>query len=311
MKAYLQLIRAPNLFTAASNVVTGFVLMAAVDGTLGRARWHHLLALIFISVALYASGAIFNDCLDLEHDVRFRPERPLPSGAVPLGRAYALGLFLVLAALGMAVLLGSATTVLVTGLLVTAIWLYNGLFKRFMILGALAMGLCRFLNVLLGMTTGMSLTSFRVNQVLIWAPLLMGLYVVIVTVASHYEDRPAGGAGPWVLFGAAAGLPLVLFAASFKVLDGPLSWGLVLGRGLLILLIFATAAAFILTLMKVTFASVRRAVGASVILIIVFDAAIVIGQWRAGGPGVPLWLGLGTLAALIPAGLMARVLSPS
>ncbi len=315
MKAYLQLVRAPNLFTAASDAVAGFVLMAAVDGTLGKPRWHHLAALMFISAALYASGAVFNDCLDLEHDSRFRPERPLPSGALPLGRAYALGLCLVVAALMAAVVLESATTVLFTGLLVTAIWLYNGLLKRFMLPGALSMGLCRFLNMLLGMSTGtgMSLASFRVahNRVLIWAPLLLGLYTVIVTAASHYEDRPAGGAGPWVLFGAAAGLPLVLLAAAFKVVNGPLSWGLVLGRGLLILLIFATAAAFILTLMKVTFASVRRAVGISVILIIAFDAAVVLGQWRPGSPNLSLWLGLATLAALVPAGLLARVLSPS
>ena len=76
MKAYLQLIRAPNLFTAAADVVAGFVLMAWVDGNLDRARlWQYLPGLAFISVALYASGAIFNDCLDAEHDRRARPDR--------------------------------------------------------------------------------------------------------------------------------------------------------------------------------------------------------------------------------------------
>ncbi|MHC4917626.1 MAG: UbiA family prenyltransferase, partial [Planctomycetota bacterium] len=283
MRAYLQLIRAPNLFTAASNAVAGFTLMTAVDqAQFDRPRWDHLVILMFISAALYASGAVFNDCLDLQHDTRFRPERPIPSGEVPLGRAYLLGVLLVVAALVAAMCL-KTTTVLFTGLLITAIWLYNGVLKRFVILGALGMGLCRFLNVMLGMSTGSSLNSFMLpeNRVLIWAPLLMGLYAVIVTAASHYEDRPAGGHGPWVLFGAAAGLPVVLSGAAFIVVQTVSGWAL------LFVLIPATAAIFIMTLMKVTFASVRRAIAASVMLIIVFDAAVVLGTRNE-----PTWLGL-------------------
>jgi len=61
-----------------------------------------------------------------------------------------------------------------------------------------------------------------------------------------------------------------------------------------------------MTLMKVTFASVRRAIAASVMLIIVFDAAVVLGTRNA-----PTWLGLALLVSLLPAGLIARVLSPS
>lgn len=299
MKAYLQLVRAPNLFTSATNVVAGFVLISGIDGTLQNPRWDHLVALMFISVALYASGAVFNDCLDLEHDRLFRPERPIPSGAVPLRRAYMLALILTLAALGTAMILSTAT-VLYTGLLITAIWLYNGVLKRFLLPGALSMGLCRFLNMQLGMSAGMSLAYFRVNLVLVWAPLLLGCYAAIVTAASHYEDQPAGRFGPWALFGAAAGLPVVLLGAALKVVTGPAAWGL------LILLMLATAAIFIVTLVKVTFVSVRRAIGASILLIIAFDAAVVLGTRNA-----PLWLALVVLAALVPAGALARVLSPS
>jgi 4-hydroxybenzoate polyprenyltransferase len=307
LRAYLRLIRAPNLFTAASNAVAGFTLMTAVDDAqFDHPRWHFLVLLAFVSATLYASGAVFNDCLDFEHDRRFRPERPIPAGAVSLRAAYLLGLGLVLAALCaslvLAVVAATSTPVLLTGMLITAIWLYNGVLKRFMLPGALAMGLCRFLNVALGMSAGASLGSFMVetNRVLVWAPLLMGLYTAIVTAASHYEDRPAGGAGPWVLFGAAAGLPLVLLGVAFSVVEGLLAWGL------LLVLICATAMLFLMTLMKVTFTSVRRAVGISVLLIIAVDAAVVLGTRNA-----PVWLGLLVLAALLPAALLARVVSVS
>ena len=299
-RAFLQLVRAPNLFTAVSNVVAGFTLMAALDDSqFAHPPWHRLGILALVSAALYASGAVFNDCLDFEHDCRFRPERPIPSGAISLGRAYLLGFGLVVAAVGGAMLLG-ATTVLFTGLLITATWFYNGVMKRFMLPGALSMGLCRALNILLGMSTGMSLGSYRVNPVIVWAPLLLGVYTAIVTAASHYEDNPAGRGGPWVLFGAAAGLPLTLLGVAVKVVTE------LPGRALLALLIPATAAVFITALMQVTFASVRRAIALSVMLVIVFDAAVVMGTRNA-----PLWLGLVTLLLLAPAGLLARAISAS
>ncbi len=302
MRAYLQLVRAPNLFTAATNVVAGFALMAAVDDAqFDSVRWDRLLVLVLISAALYASGATFNDCLDIEHDRRFRPERPIPSGGVPLGRAYLLGLMLALAALGASMLMGP-NTVLVTGMLITSIWLYNGVLKRFMILGSLSMGLCRSLNLILGMTTGASMGAIAApgNRELLWAPIFLGAYTAIVTAASHYEDKPAGGAARWVLFGAAAGLPVVLTGVAVAVVNYWLGWLP------LVAMIAGTAALFIVTLTKVTFETVRRAIGLSVIMIIVLDAAIILGVRNA-----PIWLGLLVLAMLLPTWLISRVLSPS
>lgn len=302
MRAYLQLARAPNLFTAASNVVAGFTLMAAVDDAqFDRIHWDRLLVLALISVALYASGSIFNDCLDVEHDRRFRPERPIPSGEVSLGRAYLLGLLLAFGALGASMFLGP-NSVLVTGMLITAIWLYNGVMKRFMIPGALSMGLCRSLNMVLGMSTGASMGALVApgSRELLLAPAFLGAYTVIVTAASHYEDKPAGGAGRWVLFGAAAGIPVVLTGVAVAVVDGWFSWLLILG------MIVGSAALFIVTLTKVSFEAVRRAIGLSIVMMIVLDAAIILGVRNA-----PIWLGLVVLATVLPTWLMSRVLSPS
>jgi 4-hydroxybenzoate polyprenyltransferase len=302
VRAYLQLVRAPNLITAAADVVAGFSLMTwLADAPFGHPRWHKLAALAFVSMALYASGVIFNDCLDAEKDLRHRPDRPIPSGAVPLGRAFLLGAFLTLVALIVAMFLSWATVVC-AGALIVCIWAYNLPLRRTALTGALAMGSCRFLNMLLGMSTGTSMSyfSFRKYPDLVLAPALLGTYVVIVTLVSTYEDRPAGRSAAWVLVGSAVGMGAVLLTAMLGLV------GTLAGQLLLAALLVVLVGIFVMPLMKLTFASVRRAVGLSVMLIIAFDAALVLGVRDA-----PAWLGLGTLGAMAPAWLLARKIAPS
>ncbi len=299
MKAFFQIIRAPILFSSATNVVSGFILMTFVDNGFSRPQWDKLLVLIVLSVLLYSSGAIFNDCVDADRDSRVRPERPIPSGAISLEVAYALGLSFMLVAVLLAMFLGMATAQL-AALLVASIWLYNGVTKRQMILGALTMGLCRGLNMMLGMSAGSSFTSLTSNSELIWAPVLLGSYTVILSLVAHYEDRPAGGAGRWVLFSAPVGMSVVMVAAASIVVK---QWP---GRILLVPLSLFLGGVFVSALVRMTFESVRRATGLSIMLIVAFDAAIILGTRDA-----PLWLGLLVLGTLIPAILLSRVLSPS
>jgi hypothetical protein len=246
-------------------------------------------------MALYASGVIFNDCLDAEKDRRHRPDRPIPGGAVPLGRAFLIGSLLTFAALGVAMFLSWAA-VLYAGALIICIWAYNLPLRRNVLTGALGLGSCRFLNMLLGMSTGTSLSyfSFRNYPFLVLAPALLGAYAAIVTLVSAYEDRPA------VLVGAAVAMSMVLLGAMLGVV------GTLAGQILLGVLILVLVGIFTAPLMKLTFASVRRAVGLAVLLVIAFDAALVLGIRDA-----PLWLGLGTLGAMAPAWLLARKISPS
>lgn len=302
MRAYLQLVRAPNLITSAADVIAGFALMTwLADSPYGHPRWHRLAALVFISMALYASGVIFNDCLDAEKDRRHRPDRPIPSGAVPLRRAFLIGTLLTFAALGVAMFL-SLAAVIYSGALILAIWAYNVPLRRSVVGGAVGLGLCRFLNMQLGMSTGMSLPYFsvRIYPELLLAPALLGAYAAIVTVVSTYEDRPAGRFGAWALVGSAGAMTVVLLSAFFKVV------GTIAGKLVLAALVVALAAVFVAPLVRLSFASVRRAVGIAVMLVIVFDAAIVLGVHDA-----PAWLGLGVLASVLPAFLLARRMSPS
>src|SRR3954469_12326704 len=77
IKPYLQLVRLPNVFTAAADSLAGWLL---VRGSFDAPRrW---LPLVAASMAIYAAGITLNDLFDYEVDVRERPARPLPSGQV-------------------------------------------------------------------------------------------------------------------------------------------------------------------------------------------------------------------------------------
>jgi UbiA prenyltransferase family protein len=150
--AWLQLIRLPNLFTAAADVAAGFLFTHAAFSS-GDALPMSLL--IAASVLLYAGGVVLNDVFDYGLDCKERPERPLPSGRISLGAGKLAGWGLLVAGVGLAgvaaVLGGDIRPgVVAVGLAVTIV-AYDGLLKKTP-LGPPAMGACRGLNLLLGMS---------------------------------------------------------------------------------------------------------------------------------------------------------------
>ncbi len=152
LRAYLELVRLPNLFTAMADVAAGFLFthlgLERGDGlTLGL--------LLVASTLLYAAGVVLNDLFDLEIDRRRRPERPLPSGRVPIRSARKLGWGLLPAGVisaWCAALAGAdprpgVVAVVLAGVVVA----YNARLKP-TLLGPPTMGACRALNLLLGMS---------------------------------------------------------------------------------------------------------------------------------------------------------------
>src|SRR5690242_2306567 len=91
IKPYLQLVRLPNVFTAAADSLAGWLLVRGTFETPGR--WLPLLA---ASMAIYAAGIALNDVFDLATDLKERPDRPLPSGQVSRSFAVSLGAILLL-----------------------------------------------------------------------------------------------------------------------------------------------------------------------------------------------------------------------
>ena len=183
IKPYLQLVRAPNVFTAAADPLAGLLL---VGGTYSEFRL--LAPRVFASCALYAAGIALNDLCDLEVDRRERPSRPLPSGAVSISRARLLIISFVVFAFASILTLRSLTAATVFVLLLAAVSSYN-LWTKHTPLGPLNMGLCRGLNLLLGMTAASGM-----GGPIGWlACSSYGLFVCGATLVSRSE---AGVGGP-------------------------------------------------------------------------------------------------------------------
>jgi hypothetical protein len=135
--AWLQLARVSNTPTVVSNTVAGAVLASTVAEA-------GAVAVVAVAMALfYTAGMILNDVLDYEIDVRERPERPLPSGAVSRPAALTAVIFLFVA--GQTLLLLEGTEPFLAGLgLVALIVLYDAWHKG-NALSPVLMGACRAL----------------------------------------------------------------------------------------------------------------------------------------------------------------------
>lgn len=192
--AYLQLFRAPNVFTAIADVAMGFVFVAGSLQPVGG-----FVCLAIASCLLYTAGMILNDVYDYDVDLSERPARPLPSGRISRRRAQSLGY----AMLAAGVVLASCVSLFasleppliwrsgaVALLLATSVVAYDKILKKTP-LGPLAMGSCRFLNVLLGMSIAASgeITplGFDASQLVVAGGI--GVYITGVTWFARTEAR--------------------------------------------------------------------------------------------------------------------------
>jgi 4-hydroxybenzoate polyprenyltransferase len=175
LRPVLRLFRVPNVFTAFANVVAGVVLVRGGRFEAGD------LAIVGASGCLYLAGMVLNDYFDREVDAAERPDRPIPSGEVGASTAATLGAVLMLAGLALAAT-GGLLTLVVAVALGTAVLGYDGGLKGTP-LGPWAMGACRLLNVLLGMSVlGAWPTGWP------WAlPITLGLFTVCITLFSRHE----------------------------------------------------------------------------------------------------------------------------
>jgi 4-hydroxybenzoate polyprenyltransferase len=160
--SYLRLMRLPNVFTALADIAMGFVVTRHSATPVGA-----LVALGAASALLYTAGMVLNDAFDIDIDTRERPERPLPSGQISLSFARTLGFAMLFLGLALGWLAGIAyageaalawRSGAVATLLAAGVVLYDAVLKRTFV-GPLGMGLCRFLNVLLGMSVAATIDA--------------------------------------------------------------------------------------------------------------------------------------------------------
>ncbi|MBT2161661.1 UbiA-like protein EboC [Zobellia barbeyronii] len=153
---YARLARPANLPTAAADILAGVaiggVFIGGIDaGFVGSNLFLNIVYLVFSSVFLYAGGVILNDVFDFKLDQVERPERPIPSGVVPFNAAAMYGVTTLVIGVLLAFLV-SGTSGIVAVALALAILLYDGIAKKYDFFGPLSMGLCRGVNLLLGMS---------------------------------------------------------------------------------------------------------------------------------------------------------------
>lgn len=180
---FARLARPANLPTAAADILAGIAITLFLENIevlrFLKENWIDVLSLIFSSIALYAGGVVFNDVFDAELDAIERPERAIPSGLIPKRHAVYFGL--VLMVLGIALAFNS--NVLAGGIsvaLTIAILTYDAYFKQFGFSGPLNMGICRGLNLLLGM----SIVSLISNWYISLVPVI---YIFAITLISRGE----------------------------------------------------------------------------------------------------------------------------
>jgi 4-hydroxybenzoate polyprenyltransferase len=145
LSAYLELVRPANVATAVGDVLAGFAVAGL--GNPSALPW-----LLVSTACLYAGGVVLNDVFDRHSDSKERPERPIPSGRVPVVHAALLGALL-LAAGVVTASIGTREAGYVALAIAAAVLLYDSRTKTSPVLGPANMGLCRGLNLGLGMAS--------------------------------------------------------------------------------------------------------------------------------------------------------------
>jgi 4-hydroxybenzoate polyprenyltransferase len=288
LRSYLRLMRIPNVFTAFANVVAGVCL--ARGGSFHRRD----VLVVLASGSLYCAGMVWNDYWDRHIDARERPDRPIPSGEVSPKTAAAIGG--ILSALGLALAAQhGAVPFAFAVLLMAAILAYDTTLKATK-LGPLAMGTCRALNVLLGLSVDLTPSAWLTP---LWA--VLGVFTLLITQLSQFE---VGGTDPTRVRSTLHGFTSLAVAAAVAVAffawhssADALSWSAALAafgyvivreRRLLRPLWAAT-----------TGPNLGRAIGGGILLMPAIDATFV----AAGG--APL-AALATIAFIAPAWLLKR-----
>ncbi len=280
---WLQLIRPANVVTALADVLAGY----AVAGFPDRRA---LLWLLGATACLYAGGVVLNDVFDRDLDRVERPERPIPSGRVSTMAAACLGGSLLLIGV-LAAAFANPTAGLVAALTAGCVLLYDAWGKRQSLFGPFNMGLCRGLNLLLGIAAAPAvlpsawlLAAFPVT------------YIAGVTALSRGEVH-GGRRGIAVFALISLGLVLIGLVAIWAASGA--SWP---GLALILVLGWRVLPPFWAARQSPDPTTIRRAIKTGVLSLALLDAAI--GAIYGGGV-----YALAILATAVAAGALARFFS--
>jgi hypothetical protein len=141
--------RPANIITAISDIFAGAVIAGYASGV---SELSSLPYLIISTIGLYGGGVVFNDVFDADLDRVERPERPIPSGLISEKEGALLGASLLMVGIAAASGLSIYPSGVIALFIVIAALIYDKWGKHHRFLGPLNMGLCRGLNLLLGIS---------------------------------------------------------------------------------------------------------------------------------------------------------------
>ncbi|MCG3132237.1 MAG: hypothetical protein FLDDKLPJ_03070 [Phycisphaerae bacterium] len=311
-RAYFELVRVPNLFTAPPDVIAGAAISGVFSGIESLEAALPLGITCAASMSLYAGGVALNDVVDAPHDAHERPERPIPSGRIARGAAahvavehFAAGLLLA-ACVGFLAPDAGVRPGCVAVILTTSIVSYNVL--KHTVFGPALMGLCRGINFLLGASLhpAFSIEALVLHDVA-WpsAAACLAVYVAGLTAFARHETGRARRLAllpGWL--GMLAGISLMPIVvevshSSIEITSGGL--GLIVS---VVLLMTAVVAVGVTAITRPGADVLKTAVGWLIALIVFIDAAL-----ASVGAGVAGWLA--TAGFLLPYVALKRRFAPT
>jgi 4-hydroxybenzoate polyprenyltransferase len=145
------MMRPANVVTSVADVLAGAAIAGVFSAAAFKGHLQAIIMLCFSTACLYGGGIVFNDVFDAELDKTERPERAIPSGIISLRQAAVFGSILLLAGVISAGMVSPVSALLAAGISFFAL-LYNKISKHHSFFGPLNMGICRGLNLLLGIS---------------------------------------------------------------------------------------------------------------------------------------------------------------
>lgn len=253
--------RPANIITSIADVLAGIAISGAVAQLDFSAIYPSVLLLCISTIGLYGGGVVFNDVFDAEIDKLERPERAIPKGIVPLKEATLLGIILLLTGIISAALANETSGILALSIAIAAL-VYNKWSKHHPYFGPLNMGLCRGLNLLLGI-------SFAPAAVFQWwfIALIPIIYIAAITMISRGEVH---GGSRKVLYFAALLYGIVIASILFlSDRKGMVGWSLIFLLPFAWMIFSALIKAIRITVPK----NIGKAVKAGVLALILMNAA--------------------------------------
>ncbi len=182
LTVYLRLMRPANIVTSVADVLAGVAISGYFSNlSFTTASLYPVVLLCLSTMGLYGGGIVFNDVFDAELDKKERPERAIPAGLISLKEASMLGAFLLLWGIGFAFSHSPQSGLIAVGISFFAL-LYNRVSKHYAFFGPLNMGLCRGLNLILGI-------SIVTTAIMHWyfVAIFPVIYIFSITMISQGE----------------------------------------------------------------------------------------------------------------------------